>query len=111
MFGIGAARWRNASQGGSSVSELQRRVDRLAGARGSFLDPRPDRRRGAIYHEGVDVAVRADRVRGVIELFGNRAAAERALRGVLRDEPTWASFVRIAEFPLIELPAVQRSLN
>jgi hypothetical protein len=29
--------------------------------RGSFLDPRPDRRRGAIYHEGVDVAVRDDR--------------------------------------------------
>jgi len=29
--------------------------------RGSFLDPRPDPRRGAIYHEGVDVAVRDDR--------------------------------------------------
>ena len=29
--------------------------------RGSFLDPRADRRRGAIYHEGVDVAVRDDR--------------------------------------------------
>ena len=29
--------------------------------RGSFLDPRPDRKRGAIYHEGVDVAVRDDR--------------------------------------------------
>jgi hypothetical protein len=44
-------------------------MERLAGAaaqaphpiRGSFLDPRPDRRRGAIYHEGVDVAVRDDR--------------------------------------------------
>src|SRR4029453_4681571 len=32
--------------------------------RGSFLDPRPDRRRGAIYHEGVDVAVRDDRPEG-----------------------------------------------
>jgi hypothetical protein len=29
--------------------------------RGSFLDPRPDPRRGAVYHEGVDVAVRDDR--------------------------------------------------
>ena len=29
--------------------------------RGSFLDPRPDPERGAIYHEGVDVAVRDDR--------------------------------------------------
>lgn len=29
--------------------------------RGSFLDPRPDPKLGAIYHEGVDVAVRDDR--------------------------------------------------
>jgi hypothetical protein len=29
--------------------------------RGSFLDPRPDPGRGAIYHDGVDVAVRDDR--------------------------------------------------
>ena len=29
--------------------------------RGSFLDPRPDARRGAIYHDGVDIAVRDDR--------------------------------------------------
>jgi hypothetical protein len=29
--------------------------------RGSFLDPRPDPRKGAIYHEGVDIAVRDDR--------------------------------------------------
>jgi len=29
--------------------------------RGSFLDPRPDPARGAIYHEGIDVAVRDDR--------------------------------------------------
>jgi hypothetical protein len=29
--------------------------------RGSFLDPRPDPQRGAIYHDGVDVAVRDDR--------------------------------------------------
>jgi hypothetical protein len=29
--------------------------------RGSFLDPRPDPELGAIYHEGVDIAVRDDR--------------------------------------------------
>ena len=29
--------------------------------RGSFLDPRPDPERGAIYHDGIDVAVRDDR--------------------------------------------------
>jgi hypothetical protein len=29
--------------------------------RGSFLDPRPDPQRGAIYHNGVDIAVRDDR--------------------------------------------------
>ena len=29
--------------------------------RGSFLDPRPDPQRGAVYHEGVDIAVRDDR--------------------------------------------------
>jgi hypothetical protein len=29
--------------------------------RGSFLDPRPDPELGAIYHDGVDVAVRDDR--------------------------------------------------
>ena len=28
--------------------------------RGSFLDPRPDPQRGAVYHEGADVAVRDD---------------------------------------------------
>jgi hypothetical protein len=36
-------------------------VKRQHPIRGSFLDPRPDRRRGAIYHEGVDIAVRDDR--------------------------------------------------
>ena len=29
--------------------------------RGSFLDPRPDLERGAVYHDGVDIAVRDDR--------------------------------------------------
>lgn len=35
--------------------------DRQHPIRGSFLDPRADPDRGAIYHEGVDVAVRDDR--------------------------------------------------
>jgi hypothetical protein len=47
----------------------------------------------------------------VIELYGTQAAAEQALRSVLRDEPGWEPFMRVAEFPLIELPAVQRSMN
>jgi hypothetical protein len=29
--------------------------------RGAFLDPRPDPRKGAIYHDGIDIAVRDDR--------------------------------------------------
>jgi hypothetical protein len=29
--------------------------------RGSFLDPRPDPRKGAIYHDGIDIGVRDDR--------------------------------------------------
>jgi hypothetical protein len=36
-------------------------LDRQHPVRGSFLDPRPDPDRGAIYHDGVDVAVRDDR--------------------------------------------------
>jgi hypothetical protein len=35
--------------------------DRQHPVRGSFLDPRPDPELGAIYHDGVDVAVRDDR--------------------------------------------------
>jgi hypothetical protein len=35
--------------------------DRQHPIRGSFLDPRPDPDLGAIYHEGIDVAVRDDR--------------------------------------------------
>jgi hypothetical protein len=52
-----------------------------------------------------------DRAHGLIELYGNEAAAEEALRRVLHDEPTWAGFVRVAEFPLIEVPVVEPSLN
>jgi hypothetical protein len=35
-------------------------VDRQHPIRGSFLDPRPDPRLGAIYHDGIDIAVRDD---------------------------------------------------
>jgi len=35
--------------------------DRQHPIRGSFLDPRPDPELGAIYHDGIDVAVRDDR--------------------------------------------------
>jgi hypothetical protein len=59
----------------------------------------------------VDDRLAGDHLRGVIELYGSRAAAERAMHGVFRDEPTLASFVRVAEFPLVELPVPQRHLN
>ena len=36
-------------------------VDRQHPIRGSFLDPRPDPRLGAVYHDGIDIAVRDDR--------------------------------------------------
>ena len=63
--------------------------------RGSFLDPRPDRRRGAIYHEGVDVAVRDDRpeqgappgwTHRVYAVEGGRVhqATQRGVRGFAR---------------------------
>lgn len=59
----------------------------------------------------VDDRLGGDRAHGLIELLGNQAAAEEALLRVLRDEPTWTGFVRIAEFPLIEVPVVKPSLN
>ncbi|MFL5938630.1 MAG: hypothetical protein ACJ76U_17520 [Gaiellaceae bacterium] len=59
----------------------------------------------------VDDRLAGDHLRGVIELYGSRAAAERAMRGVIRDDPTWAPFVRVAEFPLVEVPTPQPSLN
>ena len=35
--------------------------DRPHPIRGAFLDPRPDPARGAVYHDGIDIAVRDDR--------------------------------------------------
>jgi hypothetical protein len=62
-------------------------------------------------HGLVDDRLGGDRAHGLIELYGNQAAAEEALRRVLRDEPTWAGLVRVAESPLIEVPVVEPSLN
>jgi hypothetical protein len=63
--------------------------------RGSFLDPRPDPRRGAVYHGGVDVAVRDDRpetgapqgrTHRVYAIEGGRVleATPRGVRGLAR---------------------------
>jgi hypothetical protein len=62
-------------------------------------------------HGLLDDRLGGDRAHGLIELYGNQAAAEEALRRVLRDEPTWAGLVRVAESPLIEVPVVEPSLN
>jgi hypothetical protein len=59
----------------------------------------------------VDDRLRGDRAHGLIELYGDRASAEKGLCRLLRDEPTLAGFVRVAEFPLIEVPVVEPSLN
>jgi len=47
----------------------------------------------------------------VVIFYASSAAAEKALRNVLRDEPNWAPYMRVFEFPLIELPVGQLSLN
>ena len=68
--------------------------DRPHPIRGSFLDPRPDPVRGAVYHDGVDIGVRDDRPeRGapqgrthrVYAIEGGRvtAATPRGVRGLV----------------------------
>jgi hypothetical protein len=63
--------------------------------RGSFLDPRPDPHKGAIYHPGVDIAVRddrpergapPDRTHRVYAIEGGRVleATRRGVRGFVR---------------------------
>ena len=59
----------------------------------------------------VDDRLSGDRARGLIELYGDRAAAEEALGRLLRDEPMWEGLVRVAEFSLIEVPTLEPSLN
>jgi hypothetical protein len=74
-------------------------VKRQHPVRGSFLDPRPDPRRGAIYHEGVDVAVRDDRPeRGAPAARTHRVYAIEG--GVVSDAtpPGFGGRVRIGHF-------------
>lgn len=59
----------------------------------------------------VDDRLGGDRADGLIELYEHRAAAEEALGRVLRDKPGWEGLVRVAEFPLIEVPTLEPSLN
>jgi hypothetical protein len=60
----------------------------------------------------VDARLPAEAPRGqVVMFYASRAAAERRLRNVLRDEPSCAPYMRVFEFPLVELPVAQLSLN
>ena len=47
----------------------------------------------------------------LIELYGSRRAAEKALRAVLRDEPSWAGHISVRELPLVAFPLGTHSLN
>ena len=47
----------------------------------------------------------------VIEIYGSRRAAEKALRAVLSDEPSWAGDISVLELPLVAFPLGTRSLN
>lgn len=38
-------------------------------------------------------------------------SAKRALRDVLRDEPSWIGALGVKRFPLVELPPISLSLN
>jgi hypothetical protein len=60
----------------------------------------------------VDARLPADGPGGQVVIFyASRAAAEKGLRNVLRDEPSGEPYMRVFEFPLIELPDAQLSLN
>jgi hypothetical protein len=43
--------------------------------------------------------------------YVNRGSAERALRDVLRDEPSWIGALSVKPFPLVELPSTSLSAN
>lgn len=47
----------------------------------------------------------------VVVFYASRRAPERALRGVLRDEPSWIGILSVKRFPLVELPPISLSLN
>jgi hypothetical protein len=50
-------------------------------------------------------------LRQVLEICGSRRAAEKALRDVLSDEPSWAGDISVLEFPLVAFPLGTPSLN
>ena len=67
--------------------------------RGSFLDPRPDPRKGCIYHTGVDVAVRDDRPeRGAPPNRTHRVYAIEGGRVHQASAPGSAGLARIGHF-------------
>jgi len=47
----------------------------------------------------------------VIGIYGSRRAAEKALRAVLSDEPSWAGDISVLELPLVAFPLGTHSLN
>jgi len=47
----------------------------------------------------------------LIEIYGSRRAAEKALRAVLSDEPSWAGDISVLEFPLVASPLGAHSFN
>jgi hypothetical protein len=59
----------------------------------------------AILYGLADRRLAAERPLGqVIEIYGSRRAAEKALRAVLSDEPSWAGDISVLELPLIAFP-------
>jgi hypothetical protein len=47
----------------------------------------------------------------VLVFYTSREAAEKALCGVLRDEPSWYGDISVKPFPLVPLPPLPLSLN
>ena len=67
--------------------------------RGSFLDPRPDPERGAIYHDGIDIAVRDDRPeRGAPAGRTHRVHAVEGGPVFLATPPGARGFARVGHF-------------
>jgi hypothetical protein len=73
--------------------------DRQHPIRGSFLDPRPDPELGAIYHDGIDIAVRDDRPeRGAPPGRTHRVYAIEGGPVFLSTPPGARGFARIGHF-------------
>ena len=47
----------------------------------------------------------------VVVFYVSRRSAERALRDMLRDEPSRTGALTVERFPLVELPPISLSLN